>query len=72
MPIIRVKDNKNNRWKRNTKTKTKEQGDESYTERVKYRWFCLAFKLGFFQLICKAFLIFKSNLEFLSILSIIL
>ena len=27
------------------------------------KWFCCAFKLGFLQLICKAFLIFKSNLE---------
>ena len=27
------------------------------------KWFCCAFKLGFFQLICKASLIFKSSLE---------
>ena len=27
------------------------------------KWFCCAFKLGFLQLICKASLIFKSNLE---------
>ena len=57
MPIISVKGNKNNRWKRNAKTKKKEQGDESYSERVKYRLFYWAFKLGFFQLICKASLI---------------
>ena len=57
MPIISVKGNKNNRWKRNAKTKKKEQGDESYSERVKYRLFYWVFKLGFFQLICKASLI---------------
>ena len=33
-------------------------GNRSYSE-----WFCCAFKLGFLQLICKASLIFKSNLE---------
>ena len=27
------------------------------------KWFCCVFKLGFLQLICKASLIFKSNLE---------
>ena len=30
---------------------------------VRAKWFCCAFKLGFLQLICKASLIFKSNLE---------
>ena len=34
-----------------------------YTERGRAKWFCCAFKLGFLQLICKASLIFKSNLE---------
>ena len=34
------------------------------------KWFCYAFKLGFLHLICKASLIFKSNLELaLSIIS---
>ena len=61
MPIISVRDNKNNRWKRNAK---KEQRvDASYSERVRVKWFCFAFVLGFLQLICKASLIFKSNLE---------
>ena len=41
----------------------KEQGDRSYSEKVRDKWFCCAFKLGFLQLICKASLIFKSNLE---------
>ena len=31
--------------------------------RVRAKWFCCAFKLGFLQLICKASLIFRSNLE---------
>ena len=38
--------------------------NRSYSERVRAKWFCCAFKLGFLQLICKASLIFKSNLEF--------
>ena len=35
----------------------------SYSERVRAKWFRCASKLGFLQLIRKAFLIFKSNLE---------
>ena len=38
-------------------------GNRSYSERVRAKWFCCAFKLGFLQLTCKPFLIFKSNLE---------
>ena len=50
--------------KRRKKTKTeKNKRDKSYSERVRAKWFCCAFKLGFLQLICKASLIFKSNLE---------
>ena len=41
----------------------KNKGDKSYSEKVRAKWFCCAFKLGFLHLICKAFLIFKSNLE---------
>ena len=52
-----------------TKTK-KSKGSRSYSERVRTKWFCRAFKLGFLQLICKASLILKSNLEL--ILSIVL
>ena len=36
-----------------TKTKTS-KGNRSYSERVRAKWFCCAFKLGFLQLICKA------------------
>ena len=39
------------------------KGNRSYSERVGAKWFCCAFKLGFLQLLCKASLIFKSNLE---------
>ena len=31
--------------------------NRSYGERVRAKWFCWTFKLGFLQLICKAFLI---------------
>ena len=43
--------------------KQRSKGNRSYSERVRAKWFCCAFKLGFLQLICKASLIFKSNLE---------
>ena len=45
-----------------TKTK-KSKGSRSYGERVRAKWFCCAFKLGFLRFICKASLISKSNLE---------
>ena len=45
-----------------TKTE-KSKWNGSYSERVRAKWFCYSFKLGFLQLICKASLIFKSNLE---------
>ena len=47
---------------RQTKTQ-RGKGNKSYSERVRAKQFCWAFKLGFCQLICKASLIFKSNLE---------
>ena len=39
------------------------KGNRSYSKKVRAKWFCWAFKLGFLQLICKASFIFKSNLE---------
>ena len=45
-----------------TKTE-RSKGNRSYNERVRAKWFCCAFKLGYFQLICTASLIFMSNLE---------
>ena len=50
--------------KQQKKTKTENnKGYGNYCERVRAKSFCCAFKLGFLQLICKASLIFKSNLE---------
>ena len=49
--------------KRKKKRRKRTRGDKSYSERVRAKWFCCAFKLGLLQLICKASLIFKSNLE---------
>ena len=37
--------------------------DTSYSERVRAKWLCYAFKLGFLQLIYKVSVIFESNLE---------
>ena len=46
------------------KTKTeRNKGDGSYSKRVRAKLFCCAFKLGFLQLMCKASLIFRSNLK---------
>ena len=41
----------------------KTNGNRSCSERVRVKWFCCAFKLGFLELICKASLVFKSNLD---------
>ena len=50
--------------KRNKKQRQKRtKGDRSYSQRVRPKWFCRALKLGFLQIICKASLIFKSNLQ---------
>ena len=38
-------------------------GNRSYSERVRAKWFRCVFKLGFLLFMCKASLIFKSNLE---------
>ena len=69
MPIISVEIMKTideKEKQRTTKEKRRKtersKGKRSYSERVRAKWFCCAFKLGFFQLICKGSLIFKSNL----------
>ena len=51
----------NNEMKTNKDRKSKE--NRGYSERVRAKWFCYAFKLDFLQLICKASLIFNVNLE---------
>ena len=65
MLIISVRCNKNNRCKRkrNNKNKKEQMSDVNYSERVRPKWFCSAFELGFLQIICKASLIFKWNLK---------
>ena len=45
-----------------TKTE-RSKGNRAYSERMRAKWFCCEFKLGFLQLICKASLIFMPNLE---------
>ena len=77
MPIISVEmmktkdEREKQRTTREKQRKTEmSKGNRSYSERVRAKWFCCAFELGFFQLICKTSLIFKSNLELaLSIIS---
>ena len=48
---------------KNPQRQKRTRGHRNYTERVGAKWFCCAFKLGFLQLIWKASLIYKSNLE---------
>ena len=56
------KKNKNKQTNKQTKAE-RSKGSRSYSERLRVKWFCCAFKLAFLQLIFKASLIFKSNLE---------
>ena len=56
MKIIDERETKNKKTKNNIRNK-------GYSERVRAKRFCVASKLGFHQLICKASLIFQSNLE---------
>ena len=49
--------------KKKKKREREGRGDTSYGESVEVKWFSCAFKLGFLQLMCKASLIFNSNLE---------
>ena len=59
MKIIHQRETK----KKNKDRKEQGGGGRSYSERVRTKLFCCTFKLGFLRLICKASLIFKSNLE---------
>ena len=45
------------------KDKKKQRGDASYSESMRAKWFCFAFKPGFIQWMCKASLIFTSHLQ---------
>ena len=53
------------KWKKKNKNKDrkKESSGANYCESLRAKWFCCAFNSGFVQLISRAFLIFKSNLE---------
>ena len=62
MKIIDETETQKTTKEKQTKTE-RSKGNRTYSERVRAKWFCYAFKLGFLQLICKASLIFKSNLE---------
>ena len=71
MPIISIEimktiDERNATTKEKQTKTERSTGNRSYSERVSAKWFCCAFKLGFFQLICQASLVFKSNLELAS------
>ena len=70
MPIISVEimktidEREMQKTTKEKQTKTeRSKGNRSYSERVRAKWFCCAFKLGFLQLICKVSLIFKLNSE---------
>ena len=70
MPIISVEimktidEREMQKTTKEKQTKTeRSKGNRSYSERVRAKWFCCAFKLAFLELIFNASLIFKSNLE---------
>ena len=48
---------------RKNKDRKEERDDASYSESMRAKWFCCVFNLGFLKSMCKASLIFKSNLE---------
>ena len=61
---MKITDEREKQIQKKKKTeKNKGIGGRSYRESVRAKLFCCAFKLGFLQLICKASLIFKLNLE---------
>ena len=65
MKIIDEREMQKKGKKQNKANKDRKEQREyrSYSERVRAKWFSCAFKFGFFQLIYKDSLIFKSNLE---------
>ena len=54
---------KKNGKNKKIEARKKKRGDGSFGESVRAKWICCVFKLGFIQWMCKASLIFKSNLE---------
>ena len=69
MKTIDERDIQKNKTKEKQTKAERSKRNRSYSERVRAKWTYFAFKLGFLQLIRKASLIFKSNLEL--VLSII-
>ena len=61
MKTIDERDIQKTTKEKQTKAERSKQ-NRSYSKRVRAKWFCCTFKLGF-QLIWKTSLIFKSNLE---------
>ena len=68
MPIISVEIMKTideGKMQKTTKEKQtkaeRSKGNRSYSEKMRAKWFCCAFKLGSLQVISNASLIFKSN-----------
>ena len=70
--IMKIIDAINRNAKKYKKQKPKTEnnkvggGGRNYSERVKATWLCYTFRLGFFQLICKASLTFRSSFELAS------
>ena len=62
MKIIDEREMQKTAKEKQTKTE-RSKGNKSYSERVRGKCFCCAFKLGFFQLKCKASLTFTANLK---------
>ena len=60
---MKVIDERETQKKKKKKRQEKARWDRSYSERVRAKLFCCAFKLGFLQLIRKTSSVFKSNLE---------
>ena len=61
MLIISVRNNGNNKWKRNANKKKK--GPKGWHKLSVKVWLCWEFKLGFLHTKCKASLSFQANLE---------
>ena len=50
--IMKIIDERETKTKKKQKTKTeKNNGDKSYSEGIRDKWFCCAFKLGYLQLL---------------------
>ena len=63
MKIIDERERQKGKIKKNKQMQKGTRGDRRYSERVRAKWFCCAYKLDFFQLICTTSVICKSNLE---------